>query len=226
MRIRAEPGGRESRDGLRRPPRAPRSFALPLVLCSLAAVTPALLAAHTGTRAPVARPDAGVVARARPPHPDVPEFAPARNSGAALVVHLATGRFALYDARGRRVLIGPCSTGSGDTLRAPDGRVWTFATPRGTRLVHHKAERPVWYKPDWAFLEAGERIPRPGVPERYVFGVLGSYGIDIGAGYLVHGSPYRIDIGTRSTHGCIRLLDEDLEAVYHTLGVGDAVIVE
>jgi L,D-transpeptidase-like protein len=232
MRIRAEPGLSADRHGLPRARRARRSIVLPFLLLVLTMVIPVPWATHAGGGAPAAVPApraaarTAAAARAADAGPDALEFAPARETGPALVVHVGTCRFALYDAGGMRVLTGPCSTGSGETLRAPDGRTWTFATPRGARRVHHKAERPVWYKPDWAYLEAGERIPRRGDPRRYDFGVLGAYGIDIGGGYLVHGSPYRLDIGTRSTHGCIRLLDEHLDAVYHTLRVGDAVIVE
>ncbi len=144
--------------------------------------------------------------------------------GAALVIDVDANRFVLYDASRRLLRSGPCSTGSDDSLTAPDGRTWRFSTPRGRRRVHHKAENPVWAKPDWAYLEEGLPIP-PSRRDRYVYGMLGAYGIDIGSGYLVHGSPYRIDIGQKVTHGCVRLLDEDLELVYRTLQIGDTVLL-
>ena len=150
----------------------------------------------------------------------------ASDGGARLVIHVEACRFELFDACGRRLRQGPCSTGSNATLEAPDGRSWTFRTPRGARRVHHKATQPVWYKPDWAFLEENEPVPPAESPSRYVRGMLGRFALDIGNGYLVHGSPYRIGIGTRTTHGCIRMLDEDLELVYATLQIGDAVVLE
>lgn len=100
-----------------------------------------------------------------------------------------------------------------------------FRTPRGVRRVHYKAENPVWYKPDWAFIEEGRAVPADTAESRYAHGMLGRYALDIGNGYLVHGSPYRIGIGTRSTHGCVRLLEADLEVVYRTLRVGDDVVL-
>jgi L,D-transpeptidase YbiS len=144
---------------------------------------------------------------------------------ARLVIHVEACRFELLDACGRVQRSGPCSTGSDSTLYAPDGRRWTFRTPRGARRVHHKAQRPVWYKPDWAYIEEGLTVPPADAESRYVRGMLGRYALDIGNGYLVHGSPYRIGIGTRSTHGCVRLLDADLEIVFRTLQVGDEVVL-
>ena len=84
----------------------------------------------------------------------------------------------------------------------------------------------MWYKPDWAYVEEGVPIPPADAEVRFERGLLGRYALDIGGGYLLHGSPYRIGIGTRSTHGCVRLLDADLDIIYATLQVGDTVILE
>lgn len=146
--------------------------------------------------------------------------------GASLVIEVDAKRFDLYGPAGQLLRSGPCSTGSDSTLRAPDGRTWTFRTPRGRRRVAHKARNPVWAKPDWAYVEEGLAVPPAGSAERHVRGMLGPCALDIGNGYLIHGSPYRIGIGTSATHGCVRLLDEDLEEVYRTLRVGDAVFLD
>ena len=55
--------------------------------------------------------------------------------------------------------------------------------------------------------------------------MLGAYALDIGGGYLVHGSPYAVVAGERSTHGCVRLAPADLEVVYQTLQIGDVVLL-
>lgn len=146
--------------------------------------------------------------------------------GPVLVVKTLHQRFFLYDAQGRLVRVGPCSTGSDTVLVADGGRAWHFSTPHGLRRVAHKAENPVWDKPDWAFIEEGLPPPPAGAPERQVRGMLGQYALDIGGGVFVHGSPFRVTIGQPVTHGCVRLLDADLECVYHTLAVGDCVWVE
>ena len=40
------------------------------------------------------------------------------------------------------------------------GRVWVFDTPRGRFEVLSRSENPVWRKPDWAFVEEGQAIPK------------------------------------------------------------------
>jgi L,D-transpeptidase-like protein len=146
-------------------------------------------------------------------------------SPAVLVVDVSEGRFTLLGS-GRSILrTGPCATGSGETVHGPGGRTWTFDTPQGLRRVHHKAPRPIWYKPDWAYIEAGLSVPPAGAPERWERGMLGAYALDIGGGYLVHGSPYAVVAGERSTHGCVRLAEADLEVVYQTLQIGDVVLL-
>jgi len=143
----------------------------------------------------------------------------------SLVIDIGQCRFRLYDAYRRVVLQGPCATGKDSTLAAPDGRIWTFRTPRGVRRVHNKSADPVWHRPDWYYVEEGLPVPPSTDPERLATGMLGEYALDVGQGYLVHGSPYQRGIGERITHGCVRLGDEDLRIVYRTLTVGDPVIL-
>jgi L,D-transpeptidase YbiS len=143
----------------------------------------------------------------------------------SLVIDVDHCRFRLYDARRRVLRQGPCATGMDSTLHAPDGRMWRFATPRGIRQVHNKSMNPVWQRPDWYYVEEGLSTPPPEDPDRLVTGMLGEFALDVGQGYLVHGSPYQRGIGDRITHGCVRLADEDLRAVYRTLDIGDPVIL-
>lgn len=147
----------------------------------------------------------------------------ARPARPYLVVDIAANRFALHRPDGALLRQGPCSTGSDRVLEAPDGRRWRFETPRGPRTVQAKAEDPLWRKPDWAYLEDGAPIPPGDAPDRVFRGMLGRFSLDLGDGYLVHGALYDIDIGRSVTHGCVRLGDEDLEAVHATLDPGDPV---
>lgn len=91
--------------------------------------------------------------------------------------------------------------------------------------VLSKTENPVWSKPDWAFIEEGLPVPKAGDPSRYERGVLGKYKLSMADGYLLHGTLYQRFLGMPVTHGCIRLGDEDLDVVYHTLQVGSFVYV-
>ena len=56
-------------------------------------------------------------------------------------------------------------------------------------------------------------------------GELGKYALDLGNGYLLHGTTDQRSIGTATTHGCIRLPDEELEWLYRHIPVGATVHV-
>ena len=118
-----------------------------------------------------------------------------------------------------------CSTGSYVLLKAADERQWIFSTPRGRFQILRKQEKPVWVKPDWAFIEEGLPVPAPGAPERFETGVLGEYKLELGDGYLIHGTLYKRMLGMPVTHGCVRLGDEDLRIVYQNLQIGSKVFI-
>lgn len=145
-------------------------------------------------------------------------------AGPYLVVSSSDNTFRLMQGNGL-LREGPCSTGSYIRLKAEGGREWLFNTPRGIRRIESKRTRPVWTKPDWAFIEEGEPVPPPGSSLRYERGVLGKYALSMGDGYLVHGTPYERLLGMPVSHGCIRLGAADLEAVHSTLPIGAPVYI-
>ncbi|MDP3297976.1 MAG: L,D-transpeptidase [Thermodesulfovibrionia bacterium] len=117
------------------------------------------------------------------------------------------------------------STGSGGILKDPAGnRQWVFDTPRGELAVQSKTTSPVWTKPDWAFIEEGEDIPKS-YKDRVEEGVLGDYALSLGNGYLIHGTLYTRLLGRNVTHGCIRVGDKDLKELYNTIPIGTKVII-
>lgn len=117
------------------------------------------------------------------------------------------------------------STGKGDTLIAPWGKKWIFETPTGVFRILRKIKNPVWYKPDWAFLEAKESIPGPDSPKRLVRGILGDYALDLGGGIMLHGTPYEKLLGQRVSHGCIRLPKDGIKLLYDSLPLGAKVYI-
>ena len=142
-----------------------------------------------------------------------------------LVINTVDNRFFLYRNR-ELVREGYCSSGSYTLLRTEDGeKEWIFKTPRGRFSIQGKITHPVWRRPDWAFVEEGLPIPGPGDPSRYEYGVLGDYAMSLGDGYLIHGTLYKRQLGMPVTHGCIRLNDDDLEAVFRALSVGSKVYI-
>ncbi len=114
----------------------------------------------------------------------------------------------------RVVTEGTCSTGNGMELADSSGkRTWTFDTPRGHFRVLGKVSNPVWYRPDWSYIEEGEPIPK-NHSQRAMPNVLGDYAIAFGNGFFIHGTLYTRLLGTNVTHGCIRVDDDTLKKLY------------
>ena len=149
-----------------------------------------------------------------------------RFSPTGVYIVVDTGANKLYLMDGEKIVrVASCSTGSGSRLVDIAGkRVWVFNTPRGEFEVQRKIVKPVWTKPDWAFIEDGEPIPN-NFADRLDPNVLGKYALALPDGYLIHGSIYKRTIGMSVTHGCIRLGDEDLEAVYDAAQIGTKVYI-
>lgn len=123
------------------------------------------------------------------------------------------------------LLEGICSVGSGgELLDTATGRRWRFDTPTGVYTVHSMMENPWWRKPDWAFVEEGEPIPRS-ESERLDNNMMGDYAIGFGDGYYVHGTIYYRLLGRSVTHGCVRLGDEDLKKLYNRTRIGMFIYV-
>lgn len=138
-----------------------------------------------------------------------------------------TARNHLYVKRRQEIVLDAiASTGSGIILDKPgEGNdQWVFDTPRGEFLVQSKLTDPAWVKPDWAFIEEGEEIPK-NPADRVEQGVLGEYALGFGKGYFIHGTLYTRLLGKNVTHGCIRLNDGDLKRVYTFARVGTPIII-
>lgn len=141
-----------------------------------------------------------------------------------LVINSSSNKFTLYS--GKTVTRkGRCSTGSYILLKNGDAQQWIFRTPRGEYRIQGKIVSPVWKKPDWAFVEDGLPVPEDNHYSRFEYGVLGDYALDLGQGYLIHGTLYQRFLGLPVTHGCVRMGDEDLEVIYHALSVGSRVFI-
>lgn len=149
--------------------------------------------------------------------PDAPR------EGAVITVDLSTNTAYLFQD-GQLVSKSPAATGMEKTLEHGDD-VWLFRTPRGHLKVLRKMVDPVWRKPDWAFIEAGDPVPPPNSPSRLIKNHLGKYALDLGDGIMIHGTDDPKSIGKRASHGCIRLPEKMLEQVYNATKVGTDVYI-
>jgi hypothetical protein len=141
-----------------------------------------------------------------------------------LVINTTDNLFYLYRNK-KLIREGNCSSGSYKMLKTEEGRSWIFKTPKGKFWIQGKTTHPSWRRPDWAFVEEGLPIPSKDDPSRYEYGVLGDYALALGDGYLIHGTLYKRFLGMPVTHGCVRLNDEDLEAIFNTLSIGSKVYI-
>lgn len=141
-----------------------------------------------------------------------------------IVINTTTNTFRLYKS-GEIIREGNCSTGSYVKLKSRENQEWIFKTPKGYRTIKSKTTKPVWKKPDWAFVEEGLPVPSPNHSSRFEYGVLGDYALYMGEGYMIHGTLYQRLLGLPVTHGCIRLGDDDLELVYKNLNAGSMVFI-
>ena len=143
-----------------------------------------------------------------------------------LYLVIDTGANRLYMMKDDAVLKDALvSTGSGVRLSDPDKpRSWVFDTPRGEFTIRRKVNDPVWTKPDWAFVEAGEGMPKA-FDERLEEGVLGDYAMDLGDGYLIHGTLFERALGLHVTHGCVRVGSKDLEEIFKSVAIGTRVYI-
>lgn len=101
------------------------------------------------------------------------------------------------------------------------GRVG-LETPAGLYKIQNKAKNPAWHVPnsDWAGDLAGKVIPG-GAPDNPIKARwLGIYD-----GVGVHGTDARGSIGTNASHGCIRMLVEDVEKLYDEVPIGTPIFI-
>lgn len=97
-----------------------------------------------------------------------------------------------------------------------------YVTPPGQWTIVNKAENPTWYNPapdTWGADLPMSIPPGPGNP-------LGTRALYLDApGIRIHGTYDVNSIGTDASHGCIRMLMTDVEALYPLVPIGTRVFV-
>ena len=95
-------------------------------------------------------------------------------------------------------------------------------TPPGLYKIANKAINPAWHVPNspWAGSLAGTVIPG-GIPSN----PLKARWLGVYDGVGVHGTSDRGSIGTNASHGCIRMLVEDVIKLYDEVPVGTPIYI-
>ncbi len=98
----------------------------------------------------------------------------------------------------------------------------SYPTPAGEFEIIDKAENPTWTNPapdGWGKDLPLQIGPGPSNP-------LGTRALYLNApGIRIHGTPASYSIGTYASHGCIRMLMEDVEELYEIVPIGTVVHV-
>jgi hypothetical protein len=68
-------------------------------------------------------------------------------------------------------------------------------------------------------------IPPIGTAQRKVPDILGTHKLEIGEGYLIHGTNQDTSVGEAVSHGCVRMFNEDVARLYSTVPVGTPVYI-
>lgn len=143
-------------------------------------------------------------------HDVEPKVTPA-TLGPTIVVHLDTNTLDLYD--GFRV------TRTWDVATAKPG----WITPTGEWTIYRKAVNPTWYNPALDSWGAGLPAVVPGGPGN----PMGTRALYITAPGLIriHGNGQTDTVGRYVSHGCIRMINAQIEELYELVPVGTKVII-
>lgn len=130
-----------------------------------------------------------------------------------IVINIAEMRLYLLPAHGARTVITfPVAVGDEGT-----------ETPVGRFTIVEKIKDPAWYVPK------SIRREQPDLPAVVPPGPdnpMGSRALRLSSGsLLIHGTDRPWGIGTRSSHGCLRLYEEDITRLFELVGNGTPVAV-
>ncbi|MNR82411.1 putative L,D-transpeptidase YnhG precursor [compost metagenome] len=146
---------------------------------------------------------------------------PPPSQGAAIVVNIPDGLLYRYEPTG--ITLYPVALGEPNDEDASDPARWR--TPIGSFKVVEKRKNPVWNVPR----SIQEEMRRDGkeVLTKVKAGPenpLGTRWIGLSAwGYGIHGTNAPSSIGRFSTHGCVRMRSEHVEALFDSLEKGASV---
>jgi L,D-transpeptidase ErfK/SrfK len=129
-----------------------------------------------------------------------------------IVINLAEQRLFYFPPGGHTVETFPIGVG-----------VQGWNTPLGATEVVEKQVHPGWSPP--ASIRA-EKLELPSYVPPGPDNPLGDYAMRMGwRSYLIHGTNLPDGVGRNSSHGCVRMYPEDIDHLFHEVGIGTSVRV-
>lgn len=114
----------------------------------------------------------------------------------------------------------------GERIPLPDGGVLTVAGSDVVKQYPDGRLVPMEATDGREVVAAGNIVIPPfGTNQRKYQGVLGTHRLNIGDGYALHGTNKPETIGRSVSHGCVRLRNEDIAALFDMVAVGTPVFI-
>lgn len=151
----------------------------------------------------------------------------AHNSKRFAVIDKTKFELVVYEVNGgkqTKILKAPVALGYDRCLSKEKGGK-CYYTPEGKYEIEFKlfdADGINWCIPKKMEVEFKDKIAKG---ERCWRGIMGNHALHFGNSLFLHGTSSPKSIGSRSTHGCVRLRNEDISMVYRLLDKGDQVLI-
>ena len=131
-----------------------------------------------------------------------------------------------YVEQSRKRGLGLARLELGQSLTAADGSVITVEGNDVVRVLPD-GRRNVLQATDGREIVVDGKLLEPplGTTQRRYLGVLGSYRLNMGDGYAIHGTNQPQTVGRAVSHGCVRLRNEDIAKLYAMVEVGTPVYI-
>lgn len=114
----------------------------------------------------------------------------------------------------------------GQSIDAGNGSVITVSGSDVVRRGSDGSVTPLEVEDGREIVVNGQLIVPPfGTNQRRYKGVLGTHRLVLGNGYAIHGTNVPTSIGQSVSHGCVRLLNEDIAHLYSIVPVGTPVYI-
>lgn len=106
------------------------------------------------------------------------------------------------------------------------GKGYAGYTVQGSNVIEPNGQPAPAPKEGHELVANGNLIVPPfGTTQRRYLGTLGTRRLDLGDGYGIHGTDEPKSVGQSVSHGCVRMLNQDVEQLYPMVPVGTAVYI-